>query len=181
MVWIATGKRAGTILKGAREESIRQKNDVVAHFDRELQGLKLGEGGADFKAEIDGVKAHIQGIDDALGAKFIELDQVIQALPARVAQVAGSVKGVEMKALYAEAVEGEEELESYVVDGMDPMDVAMAKVSAIEPNEEWKGKHPLGAMLVEAGKEFFKAKIDEQRGTLTMKKVGGGGRPKGFR
>jgi len=191
MVWIATGKRAKTILAGARRESVRQKDQVVAHFDEALKempetnalteiALKLDDlKGGDLKGEIDRVEAHIQGIDNALGSKFKEWDEAMSEMPKVVAQhvqmALGSQKGVEMKALYKAAAEGEEELEEYVAEGLDSQTRAMAKVAAITVPDEWTAKHPLGAMLIEGGKEWLKGKIDEERGVVTLKKVGGRG------
>lgn len=157
------------VIGKAKTESQAQKNEVVTHFDEALGQLETKT----TAVNIEGLEARVQAIDEALGAKFEELDGVLDALPARMLQAAGSVKGVEMKALYKDAVEGEEELEEYMAETTDPAVIAMARIEAIEPSKEWGEAHPLGKMLVEAGKEFFKAKMDEARGVVTMKRVGG--------
>ena len=174
MVWVATGKRAGTILKGAKVESQAQKDEVVAHFDRELASLKRDGGEVNLKEEITAVQAHIQGIDDALGAKFEMWDQALAEMPGRVRLSIYGKEGAEAKALYRAAAEGEEEIEAYMAENMDASEIAMARVEAIEPPEDWKAKHPLGNMLVEGGKEWLRAKMDEARGVVTLKKVGSG-------
>ncbi len=160
MIWIATGKRATKVLAGAKAESQAQKDEVVRHFDEELAKLDAGQ-----------VQDKIDALDVALGAKFEEWDVAMAAMPTNILKAMGSQKGVEMKALYGAAVEGEEELEAYAADIMDPAEIAMAKIAAIEPNDDWKSKHPLGAMLVEAGKEFMKAKMDESRGIVNMRRL----------
>lgn len=180
MLWVATGKRATTILEGAKADAQTREDRLVAHFDEEFASIQGDGDGVDLKAEIAAVQAHVQGIDDALGGKFTEWDETLRQLPTRIAQAAGSIKGTEMKALYKEAVEGEEELETYMAETMDPADIVMAKVAAIEPDEDWARKHPLGAMLVEGGKEWLRMKMDEARGVVTMKKVGTGKSPYGY-
>ena len=174
IAWVATQVftlwGAHYVVKRARDESVTQKDEVVGHFDEELSKLDAGE-----------VEAQITRLDEALGGKFQEWDEAMRAMPASIAQALGSMKGVEMKALYADAVEGEEELEAYAMETVDPATIAMAKIEAIEPNADWQGKHPLGAMLIEAGKEFMRAKMDEARGVVTMKKVTSGEKPRGFR
>jgi len=174
---------ASYVVKRARHESVTQKDEVVEHFTRELQSMReeLSTSKSEIPAmpDIAPLEAKIQGIDNALGAKFQELDGVLEGLPNRIRMGIMSEKGVETKALYRAATEGEEELETYMADNMDASEIAMAKIEAIEPNEDWQGKHPLGAMLVEAGKEFMRAKMDEARGVVTLSPVGK--RRRGFR
>lgn len=166
------------VIGKAKAESQAQKDEVVGHFDEELTGLR-----EDLTVpDIEGLEGRIDAIDNALGAKFRELDGVLAEMPTRMLQAAGSVKGVEMKAMYREAVEGEDELEEYAAEVMDPAEIAMARIESIEPSEEWGEKHPLGKMLVEAGKEVFRAKMNEARGIIDMRALPSGGKkPKGFR
>lgn len=168
MVWVATGKRAKSILAGAKAESQAQKEEVVAHFDEELAKLDAGA-----------VQDKIDALDVALGAKFEEWDAAMAAMPTTIAKSLGSMKGVEMKALYGAAVEGEEELETYMAENMDASEVAMARVAAIEPGDDWKGKHPLGAMLIEWGKAEMRARMDSARNVVTLNPMGK--KPRGFR
>lgn len=185
MIWYATGRRATTIVAQAADEAQAQKREVVAHFDEELGKLGGGEEGVDFKAEIAAVEAHIQAIDNALGAKFEEFDAQVAAMPARVLQALGSSKGVEAKALYKAAEEGEQELETYLADNMSASEVVMARVEAIEPPDDWKRAHPLGEVIVEGAKAWLKERMDAARGgpggggVMTLQPVGK--KPRGFK
>lgn len=159
---------------------MKQKEEVVGHFDEELVALKEDLGSPDLGA-LEDVKASITAIDEALGVKFQEFDQVLESMPERIRLIMISGKGVAMKAMYKEAVEGETELEEYVEGTLDPAEIAMAKIESIEPSEKWAGEHPIGKMIVEAGKEILRMKMDEARGIVNMKRVPGlSGRKRGF-
>lgn len=185
MIWYATGRRATSILAGAKDDASLREKRLVGHFDERFAKLGGDEEGLDLKAEIAAVEAHIQGIDNALGAKFEEFDAQVAAMPARVLQALGSSKGVEAKALYKAAEQGEEELETYLADNMSASEVVMARVEAIEPPDDWKEKHPLGEIIVEGAKAWLKERMDVARGgpggagVVTLKAVGK--KPRGFK
>ncbi len=173
MIWIATGRRATSILAGAKKESIAQKDEVVAHFDGKFSELGGNGQEAGLGAEIAAVKAHIKDIDEALGSRFTELEK---SLPATVAQALGSQKGVAMKALYAEGDEAAEEVENYAVDTLDPMEVAAIKLQGMNVSDDYREKNALGAGIIDIAKEMALGWLGERRtpGTVTMKRVGSG-------
>lgn len=180
LLWVVTNwhlVRTGKAIKA----DIDQKRAATEKFVQdELKLLKRGlredleapDTGA-LKGEVQELRQHLEKLDEALGGHFQAIHEVVEKLPERVRMAAISTKGVEMREVYAKATEAGEEVEQYVADNMDPVDIALAKVDSIEIKDAYREKNPLGALIAEGGKAWLMANLGERRGggVVNMKRL----------
>lgn len=188
-LWIVTNLhlvRTGRAIKA----DIDLKREATEEFVRaELTALKEDLGGYEnapdalgFQEEVQGLKAHLEKLDEALGEHFGAIHEVVEKLPERVKMAALSAKGVATRELMKEGDEAAEEMEQYVVDNYDPMAVAAMKVEGMKVPDTYREKNPLGAGIVDMAKEMALGWIrsGQRPGVVDMKKVSGR-KPRGYR
>lgn len=164
-------------MKSARSESVRQKDEVVAHFDSELAKLK-GEAPElatietkvqEAREEVQAFYADFAGFAENLGKDVAKLPEILTL------RLAGQ-KGNEVVALqaYMEKAEAEDIVPAQnmmeAVASEDPdliMATAMHKVANYAPSDKWVEEHPLSAMALEVGKPLVMQKMAEIMGGLT--------------
>ena len=195
-----TLQAARWLLKHSRAESVRQKTEVVEHFDEELRKVKEDLGAADDAGKLE---VRIQEVQDSLTARLDELkieDRIsevrddVRTFYEDFATFSGTlgkdIKSLEMRLIGEKGTEvaalqryldQDHEVDEQVglmeaVASEDPelmVAAALAKVNSISPSEKWVKENPIKAMIWEGSKPMLLGKLAEFLDVQTPRRLRG--------